>query len=100
MQKCKSASDVFSALAISLQTTLLSQLRQAGKHDLPPAIPIISGYFIISGCSHNSDLNGWCAGPPDKKKIKTDHVVECFLNMTHPNYLSDLPAQQFYFPQA
>ena len=28
-------------------------------HD-PPAIPIISGYFIISGCSHNSGLNGWC----------------------------------------
>ena len=28
-------------------------------HD-PPAIPIISGYFIISGCSHNSDLNDWC----------------------------------------
>ena len=35
-----------------------------------------------------------------RKKIKTDHVVECFLNMTHPNYLSDLSAQQFYFPQA
>ena len=42
---------------------------------IPPAIPIISGYFIISGCSHNSDLNGvvW-AGPPirgteEKKKL-------------------------------
>ena len=28
---------------------------------IPPAIPIISGYFIISGCSHNSDINGRCA---------------------------------------
>ena len=62
---------------------------------IPPAIPIISGYFIISGCSHNSDLNGvvW-AGPPiggtEKKEITCVH----FKTMSHPHYLVDLPAQQ------
>ena len=59
---------------------------------IPPAIPIISGYFIISGCSHNSDLNGVvCAGPPVGG---TEKKCDRFKTMSHPHYLVDLPAQQ------
>ena len=58
--KCKSASDVFLASAISLQTAPTVPCAAIPGCMIPPAIPIISGYFIISGCSHNSDLNGWC----------------------------------------
>ena len=62
---CKSASDVFLALAIPttpipLQTAQTVPCASIPGCMIPPAIPIISGYFIISGCSHNSDLNGWC----------------------------------------
>ena len=60
---------------------------------IPPAIPIISGYFIISGCSHNSDLNGVVCGPPVGaigKKEKWGHM-KCFLTMSHRHYLCDLP---------